>query len=107
MTDKEKVFAGLECCMNTMMFDPCPHHCPYHAECLNLSYAPLLADCIKLLKEQEGPIKKFELERSWDENQTRWESGEVGMTKNDYFILGMLVGFALTVLGFILGALVA
>lgn len=57
MTKKEKVLTGLECCMNSMMFDPCPHHCPYYADCLNLSYAPLLADCMELLKEQPDVVQ--------------------------------------------------
>lgn len=51
MAEREKVLTGLECCINSL-YDPCPHHCPYHAECTNrVSFAPLLADSVKLLKE--------------------------------------------------------
>ena len=58
MTEREKVLTGLECCINSVMFDPCPPHCPYYKECLHqVSYSPLLADCIKLLKDRDEPIK--------------------------------------------------
>lgn len=53
MPDREKVLTGLKCCINNL-FDLCPYHCPYYAECMNrVSFAPLLADCVKLLKAQE------------------------------------------------------
>ena len=53
MIDREKVLTGLECCVNNL-YDPCPHHCPYYAECTNgTSFMVLLKDVLELLKKQE------------------------------------------------------
>ena len=68
MADCEKVKKGLENCLKG--FD-CPPECPYLHDCHDLMkpmFVELAKDAYDLLKEQEERIKKFELERSWDES---------------------------------------
>lgn len=67
MADKEKVINALWRCES---YGYCEDmDCPYYknTHCLEL----LRKDALILLKEQEERIKKFELERSWDENPDR------------------------------------
>ncbi len=71
MTKKEKVLKGLECC-SQMAGNVC-RECPYAKECeegkgLLAGSAHLAADALILLRKQEEQIKRFELEKSWDEN---------------------------------------
>ena len=64
MTDKEKVINALGRCES---YGYCEDmDCPYYknTNCLEL----LRKDALILLKEQEERIKKFELERSWDDS---------------------------------------
>ena len=61
MLDREKVVKGLEYCST----HDCSILCPYWFGCDTHSLAK---EALALLKEQEERIKKFELERSWDEN---------------------------------------
>ena len=68
MPDREKVANGLECCQHSSK-SYCDR-CPYLSS-TNDCTADLASDAIALLKEQEERIKKFELERSWDENPYR------------------------------------
>ena len=71
MPDREKVIKGLETCIKYIDRE-CPIGCPYHEICTKYEgrvvFQPVLRDALTLLKEQEERIKKFELERSWDEN---------------------------------------
>ena len=69
MTEIEKVKKGLALCLSGVV-SVCIG-CPYDAECKEArgtDQSPLLRDALKLLKEQEELIKKFKLERSWDEH---------------------------------------
>ncbi len=76
MLDREKVIKGLEICTadipieNGMHKDDMCQKCPYHNEKYAYCFEKnkLMQDALALLKEQEERIKKFELERSWDEN---------------------------------------
>lgn len=66
MTNREKVIKGLELCRKfTNSCEECPYESMLPAEkCMFVMHN----DAFALLKEQEEQIKKFELERSWDEN---------------------------------------
>ncbi len=71
MTKMEEVLRGLECCAG-MSGDECQKY-PYEYECRDTELPPygiphLAADALALLRKQEKQIKKYELERSWDEN---------------------------------------
>ena len=69
MTKREKIKKGLHQHCEGSMFDRCGE-CPYYEmgdEPFHCRDA-ILMDAFALLKEQEKQIKRFELERSWDEN---------------------------------------
>lgn len=73
MPDLEKVLTWLEICGKNR---DCSGNCPYSGPLCGEDDASrcredLMADALDLLKEQEERIKKFELERSWDENPDR------------------------------------
>ena len=63
MADWEKVIKGLECLSSEEVCygSDCPY---YDFDCTQ----KIAQDALELLKKQEERIKKFELERSWDEN---------------------------------------
>lgn len=73
MIDREKVLKGLKCCA-AMSGDEC-RKCPYVDECRDTDTpygtSHLASDALTLLKDQEERLKRFELERSWDENPDR------------------------------------
>ena len=69
--DKKKVIKGLEICSagewnstGGRAHTDCPYYPPGYTGC---TCKLLMRDALALLKEQEEQIKKFELERSWDE----------------------------------------
>lgn len=64
MTGRENIVKNLEICASG-----CCEGCTYYKPGgMNLGcWNKLMSDAAKLLKEQEERIKKFELERSWDE----------------------------------------
>ena len=64
--DKEKVKKGLECC-SFLKANTC-RECPYWNVYGSSECAQMAKDALELLKEQEERIKKFELERSWDDS---------------------------------------
>ena len=63
MMDREKVIKAIETCYT--LGHNCTE-CPLFPE--DDCNDKLMLDALALLKEQEERIKKFELERSWDEN---------------------------------------
>ncbi len=74
MSDMEKVIKGLEICSEhgswhglDCEYNEAYKDCPYHG-CETGCVVTIAKDAIALLRKQEAQIKKFELERSWDEN---------------------------------------
>ncbi len=79
MPDKEKVIKGLECCkwsrQNVKPEKNKCDECPYKDQNIMNAFSvwrsctnALAEEALILLKEQEKRIKKYELERSCDEN---------------------------------------
>ena len=64
MSDLEKVIKGLEHCLEGIV--GCQKGCPYKRDFACRS--ELARAALALLKEQEERIKKFELEKGWDES---------------------------------------
>lgn len=79
MSDREKIINGLECCkwsrQNVKPEKNKCDECPYKDKGIMNAFSVwrsctnvLAEDTLALLKEQEERIKKFELEKSFDEH---------------------------------------
>ena len=78
MADIEKVIKGMESCIGHCAMKDCPYFtesCEAFAGC---NGNQIMADALELLKEQrkvieclKEKVKKYELEKSWDENPDR------------------------------------
>lgn len=72
MIDREKVLKGLRCCrdihLGATLDDSC-NQCPFQQTRGETCDAhEMFYSAIALLKKQEEQIKKFELEKTWDEH---------------------------------------
>ena len=70
MADFEKTLKGLNCCKNSYPKD-CTH-CPYekdrtHHETCDI----LIRNAISVILEQQAKIKKYELDKSWEDSPDR------------------------------------
>ena len=77
MINKEKVIKGLEICSELGSWhgldcndNEAYKNCPYRG-CETGCVVTIAKDAIALLKKQEEQIKKFELDKSWDEYPDR------------------------------------
>lgn len=69
MPDQEKIVQALQICASREPGEYTCNKCFYETRVDgNGCEVNLMLDVIAMLKEQEARIKKFELERSWDEN---------------------------------------
>lgn len=69
MDDVENVIKAWDCCNP---YNRKCKECPYEKDCYHDGISRhMVADAIALLKEQQAKIKKYELDKSWEDSPDR------------------------------------